>query len=571
MGLVAVVIAFATMIPNSQNIYGSLCFKLLWGAIVVCGCVLMYHRKLWCRPTIFFMHLSFIVILLGAFTTSITSKRGILHLRQGIPTAYYINQEEKEMNQLPCMVRLDTFKIVYYPGTEAPQNYISLITAEGNQYTISMNKIVRLYGYRLYQTSYDEDLQGTLLSVNYDPWGTAITYTGYLLFLLSFLISLWHPTLRKKKLAVFFSLFFVLPCKAEKLPVIPREKADSIERIQIIWNDRPCPVGTMAQDFLQKVYGRKTYHDLSATQVITSWTLSPREWNQTPIIKQKRGEYLKMDEFIDYSSSMPKLKNIGKDAATDEKVALILMLQQGTLIRPLPPEVTPLSEFRIEAELWYNRIPWTVIGILACILSVVFGFIKQKKLDYVVRIITVFLLAIHFVLRWYLSGYIPLVNTYETLHFVALCMLMIMPLGSASTLLVAWLVERNPQITPLMPVLHSPWLSAHVTVIMLSYVLLVISFFRRHMLYYAVSLLAIGIFLGSVWANVSWGAYWTWDPKESWALITLIIYSIPLHSKSLPWFQNDRNYRIYSLLAFASLIMTYFGVNYLLGGMHSYG
>ena len=69
---------------------------------------------------------------------------------------------------------------------------------------------------------------------------------------------------------------------------------------------------------------------------------------------------------------------------------------------------------------------------------------------------------------------------------------------------------------------------------------------------------------------MSWGTYWSWDPKESWALVTLIIYSIPLHTQSMPWFRSDRNYRIYSLLALASLLMTYFGVNSLLGGMHSY-
>jgi ABC-type transport system involved in cytochrome c biogenesis permease subunit len=92
----------------------------------------------------------------------------------------------------------------------------------------------------------------------------------------------------------------------------------------------------------------------------------------------------------------------------------------------------------------------------------------------------------------------------------------------------------------------------------------------RLLLYPAVLLLFVGIFLGSVWANVSWGTYWSWDPNESWALITLLVYSIPLHAESLPWFRSTRNYRIYSLLAFACLLMTYLGVNYLLGGMHSY-
>ena len=124
--------------------------------------------------------------------------------------------------------------------------------------------------------------------------------------------------------------------------------------------------------------------------------------------------------------------------------------------------------------------------------------------------------------------------------------------------------------SPLVPILRSPYLFVHVGTIMLSYILLVVSILRREVLRPAVFLLATGIFLGAVWANVSWGTYWSWDPKESWALITLLVYSVPLHSKSLPWFNSMRNYRIYSLLAFACLLMTYFGVNFLLGGMHSY-
>lgn len=571
MGMVAVVIAIATVIPDSQIIYGSLWFKLLWGAIVVSGCIVMYRRKMWRRPSVFTLHLALILILLGALTTSLTSRRGILHLRKGIPTDYFLNQEEEEMDRLPCMVRLDTFEIIYYPGTQAPQNYVSHLSAKGQTFTISMNKIGRLNGYRLYQTSFDEDLQGTLLTVNYDPWGTGITYAGYLLFLLSFLASLWVPVLKRTRLLPVLLLLVCGTGKASNLPTISREKADSIERLQVMWNDRPCPVGTMAQDFLQKVYGRKTYHGLTATQVVASWTLAPKQWNQAPIIKQKGRGYRKMDEFIDYSTPTPKLKGMGKDAVTDEKVALILMLQQGTLTRTLPPEVEPLSETRVNAELLYNRIPWTLVGIIGCVLAVAVGLLKHRKLNIALRTLLLLFLLTHFALRWYLGEHIPLANTFETLHFTAICLLPMMPLGSAATLFVAWLVERNPQITPLMPVLHSPWLSAHVTVIMLSYALLVASFFRRHLLRYAVSLLAIGIFLGSVWANVSWGAYWTWDPKESWALITLLVYSIPLHSQSLPWFKSERNYRIYSLLALASLLMTYFGVNYLLGGMHAYG
>ena len=90
------------------------------------------------------------------------------------------------------------------------------------------------------------------------------------------------------------------------------------------------------------------------------------------------------------------------------------------------------------------------------------------------------------------------------------------------------------------------------------------------LLYPAVFLLAIGIFLGAVWANVSWGHYWSWDPKESWALITLMVYAVPFHKTTANCFCKLRFYHIYMISAFLAVVITYFGVNYLLGGMHSY-
>ena len=140
-----------------------------------------------------------------------------------------------------------------------------------------------------------------------------------------------------------------------------------------------------------------------------------------------------------------------------------------------------------------------------------------------------------------------------------------------------------------MPVLRSPLLSLHVSVIMLAYALLSLTFvcslmalvsqretaaplmlLGRVMLYPAVALLAIGIFIGAVWANISWGCYWNWDPKEVWALFTLMVYAIPLHGRSVPTLQRPLLFHLFVCGAFASLLMTYFGVNYLMGGMHSY-
>ncbi len=143
----------------------------------------------------------------------------------------------------------------------------------------------------------------------------------------------------------------------------------------------------------------------------------------------------------------------------------------------------------------------------------------------------------------------------------------------------------------LMPVLRSPFFSLHISTIITAYALLIgiavvgiIALIRPKdlprlermkslstaMLYPAVALLAAGIFIGAIWANVSWGNYWSWDPKEVWALITLLIYAAPLHERLLKTFQKPLFFHIYGIVAILSVVITYFGVNLLLGGVHAY-
>ena len=144
---------------------------------------------------------------------------------------------------------------------------------------------------------------------------------------------------------------------------------------------------------------------------------------------------------------------------------------------------------------------------------------------------------------------------------------------------------------PLLPVLRSPFFSIHISTIVTAYALLLgilvvgvialvkpkdlarmerLKSLSTAMLYPAVALLAFGIFIGAIWANVSWGNYWSWDPKEVWALITLLIYAAPLHEKLWKSFQKPLFFNIYGILAFLSVLITYFGVNMLLGGVHAY-
>jgi cytochrome c-type biogenesis protein CcsB len=217
-------------------------------------------------------------------------------------------------------------------------------------------------------------------------------------------------------------------------------------------------------------------------------------------------------------------------------------------------------------------------------------------------------------LRWYIAGHSPMSNGYESMIFISWATLLagfIFSKKSAfalsatavlasMTLMVAHLSFMDPEITNLVPVLKSYWLTLHVSVITGSYGFLGLGAVLGIITLILVSLsndknrdrisntideltvinfksitlglyfLTIGTFLGAVWANESWGRYWGWDPKETWSLITIIIYCIVIHSRMIPGFKDIFTFNLLSLFAFSSVLMTYFGVNYYLSGMHSY-
>lgn len=286
---------------------------------------------------------------------------------------------------------------------------------------------------------------------------------------------------------------------------------------------------------------------------------------------------------------------------------------------------TVLSDSRITIEKLYNALPFaTILSRLNLIVGLIaFAFYlwcsacqgkcrrNRQAIECIFigwQVISLLLLSFVIVLRTVISGRLPFGNGYETMLSMAWFVLLfasvfwrrfkwVLPFGlllSGFSLLISHINQMNPQITPLMPVLSSPLLSLHVSCIMAAYALLSFTFlnslsvyfircfssdsdichiqavFSRFLLYPALCLLSLGIFIGAVWANVSWGAYWSWDPKEVWALITLLLYMLPVHTGWLPAFSRDKVLHLYLLGAFFTVLMTYFGVNYFLGGMHSY-
>jgi len=265
------------------------------------------------------------------------------------------------------------------------------------------------------------------------------------------------------------------------------------------------------------------------------------------------------------------------------------------------------SPYRVKAERLYNAVPLPTILFMLCLTM---GFVclaltlmhRRHWLPTAVMILAFATLTLCLALRWIISGTIPLSNGYETMLFMAWTIMLVTLsmvrrfhimltfgfLMSGFMLLVSHLSMMDPQIGHLMPVLNSPLLTFHVSIIMMAFALLSLTFLiglvalfmRREreelallsqlFLYPALTCMGFGIFIGAIWANVSWGNYWSWDPKETWALITFMVYAVAVHKKSLSFLRSPMAYHIFMVLAFLTILMTYFGVNYVLGGMHSY-
>ena len=638
----------------------------LWALAVLFGgwYVITAFRQGRMRWSVFGIHLSFVVILLGAMLTHTFGIEGAVPLRIGEHTNMYFTRDGAEAS-LPFTLTLDDFRVQYYAGTATPEDYLSRISVQSAGETataeLSMNHIFRYHGWRFYQSSYDEDAGGCTLLLTHDPAGIAVTYIGYILLLVSIIVYLFMPNRLHRGLAVALLLLF--PLSASAAPkTLQRPVAETFGNLYVEYNGRICPMSVLANDVCTKLYGHNYYRAedgtrYSAEQVLTGILFYYDDWVQVPLKQSRKpmqnreremvfrmvagGSLLKIwpsaHGWYDINSAgtadslshdewnfrMYALQYVaydlmqGKNIEANETLKKIRLYQQKQAgVENLPT----VAHFRAE-QLW-AKFPYTKpLAMVTITLGLLFFLVyciaqgKGRTLPRMWQIAnTICLAAIWLFLtamliwRWYISGHIPLSNGHETMQSLAW---FIMLLGLLSTLnselhstlnfqlstlllagmplMVSMMSASNPQITHLTPVLQSPLLSLHVSIIMLSYALLAFVMlnsvvalcgkteqqqrlmqFSCTLLRPAVCCLAIGIFLGSVWANVSWGRYWGWDPKEAWALITLLVYAAPLHTQSLPFFRRPRVFHIYCLLAFLSVLFTYFGVNFLLGGLHSY-
>ena len=286
------------------------------------------------------------------------------------------------------------------------------------------------------------------------------------------------------------------------------------------------------------------------------------------------------------------------------------------------------SDDKVNAEILYNKydifkklFSWYIYaGTLMFLFVIVKIFNSRKWVTYTVKTfhgIIALLFALHtlgLIARWYISGHAPWSNAYESVIYVAWATMFFglvfgrkSSLTVASTAFVAAMVLMvahwnwtDPEIGNLVPVLNSYWLMIHVAVIVGSYgpftlamvlglvamILMIftnsknkekmalnikeLTYINEMSLTVGLVMLAIGNFLGGQWANESWGRYWGWDPKETWALVSIMVYAFVIHMRFVPALRGKWIYNFFSVLAFASILMTYFGVNFYLTGLHSY-
>lgn len=722
--LIAVVLMVATIVEKfygsrfvQEYIYGAKPMILLWLLAAVCTMFYLVQRGAHKRFATFMLHISFAVILLGAFTTWRWGVQGRVHLREGESSEVFVSADGQQ-HKFPFVLKLNDFELKYYEGTFAPMDYVSHLEitdgVERINNKVSMNNILSHRHYRIYQSGYDKDGNGTTLAISYDPWGVGITYTGYILLLLSLLsffvqpnsyfrALLRHPALKRGVITLLLLCSISIASATERTPqTLPRDVAAKFGDLHIYYNNRICPLQTFAKDFTTKLYGKSTYRGLTAEQVVTGWLFFYDDWKSEPMIKIKGGKieqllgiesnYACLTDFV--STEGYKLEsalrgegvsNRRNAEVANEKFNLVRVLAMGHLLKIYPyrnaeevvtwysladklPDEIPdghrlfiarcmnlvaekmvlkkyneavllldkigvyqaneagdgiPSTWRFRAEKIYNSaninrplaMGCVTVGIVLFLISCLGVALREKcskwfTITFVIGLGGVLLyLTLQIALRWIVSGHIPLSNGFETMQFMAWCSALIalctmgrfhmaLPFGyllCGFTLLVAMMGEASPRITQLMPVLQSPLLSIHVVVIMIAYSLLAFAMLNgvtaialrytkkdykpeveslqitsNIMLYPAVFLLAIGIFIGAVWANISWGRYWGWDPKEVWALITMLVYSATLHSRSLSKLREPMVFHWFTVIAFLTVLITYFGVNFLLGGMHSY-
>lgn len=685
--------------------YDAIWFIALQGLLVVNFIAMSVVRRMWQSKKwgLLILHYGLVVVLIGALTTHIVGVEGVVHARVGYLASDVVDQKGVAVAELPFELKLDHFEVQRYGGSTAAANYISQVTADGANHSISMNNPLRYGGWRIYQMSFDNDELGAWYSASYDTLGTTISYVGYLMLFVGMILSLMGRGSRFRRLVSSLGVLVicVLTASADKGEVIYKFERLVVESP----TGRMQSVGSYADDLVRKISRRTITVDgvkMGASEVLLGILTNPYQWSEREIIADTAGRNVAFTSLIASDGSYAigeRVTEIEHKAPVErnkaekdvlkfnERVNILDNLLTGRMFDIFPRGGTPYwyspgqkeqiaadfvampkdsllvgkiwewfaAEYRaenyeksaqildmiatyqnaksaeakamqpkIEAELllvkttpfrWGGYFSMT-LGLLLVAVALI-KMVTAKKLNVATISLTTLAVGVWvmvsagIVLRWYVSGRAPMSSAYETMVFVGwattlagLCFakrsMITFALAvflSGVLLFVSNLSWMDPQITPLVPVLNSPWLIAHVAVITSSYSFFGVCFLLgvTTLAMIAIApkrlekrvaelstinslaatiglvLLVTGTFLGAVWANESWGRYWGWDPKETWALVTIVVYAILIHVHLVPSRNEHYRFALLSIVALGSVLMTFFGVNYFLSGMHSYG
>lgn len=744
--ITTIAIILATFIESAtsteyakQLVYNALWFEIVLGllGLNITGSLFLHHSFSWKKITVPLFHLSFVLIIIGAFFTRYTGSEGMVYIREGQHSNIVKLADNSGDIKLPFSIYLDDFELLRYPGSNSPSSYSSFVTVDdfereqAFEYHIYMNHVLIYRGWRFFQTSYDQDELGTVLTASRDTIGTPVTYAGYFLTIISLLISLLMPgTYFRKQLVKLSAVSAVIAMLLIPEIALSKEKTNFEKTVdtqqsklfgELVVQDvkgRMKTMNTFSGEFMHKLYGSLKFDDLSSDQVVLSILTYPEYWAQVPLIKvrdqeirtllQLSDKYLSYAQLFDSDGQYKLGENINRVFRTpeelrsktdknliklDDQANILFSFLVGNAIVIFPIEggennkwyafdkadvystnkqdslflkhVFPLyieslrngklngdyseaekylaaiktyqskvgSEVtlrpnNIQAELIFNRLNlferlekiFALIGFVMLILFFVYilrgRYFPRKlfKVFYFSAVVLLLLTEFGVGLRWYIGGYIPISNSFEVMIFlsgivlfaglvvskkqpVALALALIL---GYTFLFVASMNNGNPEIGNLVPVLKSYWLSIHVAVITSSYALFALAMMIalvslllylfasvksfsgivkkteqlgalvQVLLIVALYMLTIGTILGGIWANESWGRYWGWDPKETWALISILIYAFVAHMRFIPALKDEFWNNLATFWAFSSILMTFFGVNYFLVGLHSY-
>ena len=602
--------------------------------------------------------IAILLIVAGGLCTWFTARSVHVHLREG----------ESDNTKLPFSIRLDEFNVEYYEGTTTIKDYISYVTVTNGEKEfsarISMNKILKYRHYRIFQEDYDKDLNGSILLIRYDPWGTTLVYTGFVLLLLSMIWLLLRHDGAFRRLLRTPSLagLLLLSIPASALPnqgtgdwgqgtgggiqnsefkiqnsdsnfqhstfnfQLSVEEAEAFGKLSVYYQGRIAPFDSYARDYCKANFPKgKIPAGYSPVRLVTEIYLFPEKWPDQvrPVMKlfPQQDHWFAPDDDLSSATHadtlyiahiLDWLRLSIQEERHQQNIQIINSIAKFQEKRCTPGSINRSKD---HIEIIYNQSNTERNIFLAEIILVLILFIlliTASKTSWPQRIAQLFvwlaliLTLADIFLRGYLSGHGPFSGTFDTmLSLTAITLLVAAIFGrkdliisfsaltaAAFITLVATLMGGG-SFSPLMPVLISPWLTIHVAILMTAYSMLTFTFIlalisisfiilkrkqeivqnitniSRIFCIIGVVLLATGIIIGSIWANISWGQYWSWDPKETWALITLLGYCAALPgvipaTDRRPWL-----YHLIILLSFGLLIMTYLGIN-LFGGMHAY-